>query len=60
MAAERAGELEPAADLYLRAGRSAAAQADPDTARPWLEKVLKLTNDRATSEAAKSALAELQ
>ena len=39
----RAGERELAADLYLRAGRSAAAQSDAATARPWLERALALT-----------------
>jgi hypothetical protein len=58
--AERSGKLEAAADLYLRAGRSAAAQSDPGTARPWLEHVLRLTGDPATAEAAKTALTELQ
>jgi tetratricopeptide (TPR) repeat protein len=60
LAAERAGEREPAADLYLRAGRSAAAQSDVDTARPWLERALSLTKDSDTKQAAKSALASLQ
>ena len=55
-AAERAGDNEAAADLYLRAGRSAAAQSDADTARPWLEKALSLTKDSSTREAAETAL----
>ena len=59
LAAERSGEREAAADPYLRAGRSAAAQSDADTARPWLEKALSLTSDSATEEAAKTALAGL-
>ncbi len=59
LAAERAGEREPAADLYLRAGRSAAAQSDADTARPWLERALRLTSDDATEQAAEAALAGL-
>jgi tetratricopeptide (TPR) repeat protein len=59
LAAERSGQREAAADLYLRAGRSAAAQSDADTARPWLEKALSLTSDSATEEAAKTALAGL-
>ena len=58
-AAERSGDGELAADLYLRAGRSAAAQSDADTARPWLERALTLTGDPATREAAESALAGL-
>ena len=59
LAAERAGAREEAAGLYLRAGRSAAAQADADTARPWLQHVLELTQDAATEEAAKLALDSL-
>lgn len=58
-AAERSGERELAADLYLRAGRSAAAQSDPATARPWLERALGLTRDDATRDAAEAALAGL-
>jgi tetratricopeptide (TPR) repeat protein len=59
LAAERAGERERAADLYLRAGRSAAAQADADTARPWLMRALGLTGDDATKQAAEAILAGL-
>ena len=59
LAAERAGELEPAADLYLRAGRSAAVQSDAATARPWLEKALALTKDADTALAARTALQQL-
>jgi len=59
LAAERAGELESAADLYLRAGRSAAVQSDAETARPWLEKALALTKDDDTELAARTALEQL-
>jgi hypothetical protein len=59
LAAERTGERELAADLYLRAGRSAAAQSDAGTARPWLERTLDLTDDDATEQAAEAALAGL-
>ncbi len=59
LSAERAGAREEAADLYLRAGRSAAAQADADTAKPWLEHVLELTQDASTREAASLALDSL-
>ncbi len=59
LATERAGERELAADLYLRAGRSAAAQSDAGTARPWLERALSLTDDDATKQAAEAALAGL-
>ena len=60
LAAERAGDGEAAADLYLRAGRSAAAQSDPDTARPWLKRALGLTRDADTEAAAKAALGQLE
>jgi hypothetical protein len=59
LAAERTEDRELAADLYLRAGRSAAAQSDAETARPWLERALELTGDTATREAAETALAGL-
>jgi hypothetical protein len=55
-AAERAGESEAAATLYLRAGRSAAAQADPTQARPWLQQAMRLTQDPETRAAAARAL----
>ena len=60
LATERAGERELAADLYLRAGRSAAAQSDAETAKPWLERVLQLTQDDTTKQAAEMALADLE
>lgn len=60
LAAEQAGQREEAADLYLRAGRSAAAQADADTAKPWLQHVLELTQDSSTQEAATLALDGLE
>jgi hypothetical protein len=59
LSAERAGDRELAADLYLRAGRSAAAQSDAGTARPWLERALSLTDDDATEQAAEAALTGL-
>lgn len=58
-AAEQAGDNEAAADFYLRAGRSAAAQGDAATARPWLEKTRELSRDPAIDEAAERALATL-
>jgi hypothetical protein len=58
-AAERAGDGEGAADLYLRAGRSAAAQSDAATARPLLEHAEQLTQNPATKAAASLALANL-
>jgi len=58
-AAEQAGDNEAAADFYLRAGRSAAAQGDAVTARPWLEKTRELSRDPAIDDAAERALAML-
>ena len=59
LAAERAGDTEGAADLYLRAGRSAAAQSDAATAQPLLERAATLTQNPATKSAASLALANL-
>ena len=42
-AAERAGNKIAAADLFLRAGRSAAAQGDKTSARAWLRRATSLT-----------------
>lgn len=58
-AAEQSGERELAADLYLRAGRSAAAQSDTSPARLWLERALRLTKDDATKDAVETALTGL-
>jgi len=59
LAVERSGDSEAAADLFLRAGRSAAAQSDPETARPWLLHVGELTSDAETAAAATRAIEEL-
>jgi hypothetical protein len=59
LAAERAGDAEGAADLYLRAGRSAAAQSDSATARPLLQRAEKLTGNPATKSEAALALSNL-
>jgi hypothetical protein len=59
LAAERAGDGEGAADLYLRAGRSAAAQSDAATARPLLERAENLTQNPATKSAVLLAIAGL-
>jgi tetratricopeptide (TPR) repeat protein len=58
-AAAQAGDNEAAADFYLRAGRSAAAQGDAVTARPWLEMTRSLSRDPAIDDAAERALATL-
>ncbi len=57
-AARQAGDSS-AADLYLRAGRSAAAQGDPASARPWLDQAIRLSRDPAITEAANKALSDL-
>jgi hypothetical protein len=42
VAVERAGDKITAADLFLRAGRSAAAQGDKTSARAWLSRAMSL------------------
>ncbi len=59
LAAERAGDTEGAADLYLRAGRSAAAQSDAATAQPLLARANDLTKNPETKAAVSLALASL-
>jgi hypothetical protein len=57
-AARQAGDQSAAADLYLRAGRSAAAQGDTDQARMWLRQA-GAASDPAIRQAAATALAAL-
>lgn len=59
-AAARGGHAQLAADLYMRAGQSAAAQGDANAARPWLQRAMELSSDAAMHQAARSALAALQ
>jgi hypothetical protein len=59
LAAERAGDLSAAADLYLRAGRSAAGQAENTMAAEWLKRAITLSRDPAISGAARVALGSL-
>jgi hypothetical protein len=54
-AAERAGD-EAAADLFLRAGRSAAAQGDKASARVWLPRATSLAAGRPVGRAAADLL----
>ena len=54
-AAGDAGDAKTASDLYLRAGRSAAAQGDVDLARKWLEEAARL----ATADAVRNEANEL-
>jgi hypothetical protein len=48
-----------AADLYLRAGRSAAAQGDGEAARPWLAQARALADDPGVARAVDEALQKL-
>jgi hypothetical protein len=59
-AAKRGGDPALAADLFLRAGRSAAAQRDAATARPWLKEAVALATDPAVGKEAKDLLKQLQ
>lgn len=58
-----AGQLTPdanaAADLYLRAGRSAAGQGDTPMAKAWLGKARDVANDPALRAAATAELRNL-
>ena len=58
-AARMAGDKAGAADLFLRAGRSAAAQNDPETAKAWLQQAIDLSQDSAVADAAQAALETL-
>jgi hypothetical protein len=55
----RVGNREVAAEFYMRAGQSAAAQRDTDMARLWLQLAMELGNDPMLREAARHAIAEL-
>jgi hypothetical protein len=54
-----ASNMSAAADLYMRAGQSAAAQGDTDMARLWFGKAIQLASDPAQREAARLAAAAL-
>jgi hypothetical protein len=56
-AAEETGDPAAAADLYLRAGRSATAQGEKPSAREWLSRAIALSRDAALSSEARAALA---
>jgi hypothetical protein len=51
-AAERIGDKAAAADLFLRAGRSAAMQGDKSTARVWLGRAASLAAGQPVGRAA--------
>jgi hypothetical protein len=59
-ASELAGDTQTAADLYCRAGRSAAAQNDRDSAKHWLRQAIALSRDPALTQAARSALTAVE
>jgi tetratricopeptide (TPR) repeat protein len=58
-AAMRTGDRQSAADLFWRAGRSAAAQGDAKIARQWLRQAANLAPDQPVGKAAKDLLAKL-
>jgi len=58
-AARRAGDATAAADLFLRAGRSAVAQGDAALAKPWLRKAAALAKGQAVGNAATDLLLRL-
>ncbi len=59
LAAQTTPDPRIAADLYLRAGRSAAAQGDVQQARIWLTKAGDLTADATVRSTAQRALHDL-
>ncbi len=58
-AAERGGDRAAAADLYLRAGRGAAARAEQAEARAWLARAEALARETRQPELAAAARAGL-
>jgi hypothetical protein len=59
LAAQLTPDASEAADLYLRAGRSAAAQGDVQDARLWLDAARKRSPDTALRNLADQALRDL-
>ena len=58
-AANDAGDAKAASDLYLRAGRGAAAQGDSASARKWLEEAARLATDESVRNEANELLQNL-
>jgi hypothetical protein len=54
-----AGDHAAAADLYLRAGRGAAAQNDKPSAKRWLNQAISLSRDPMLTRSARMALTDL-
>jgi hypothetical protein len=59
-AAELMGDNAASADLYLRAGRTGAAQGDSRSAKLWLTRAISLSHDPMLAQAARSILATLR
>lgn len=59
LAADFTPSAAKAADLYLRAGRSAAAQGDTANARIWLRHARKLSSDKNLRQLAEQGLRKL-
>ena len=58
-AAALAGDGAASADLYLRAGRGAAAQDDKTSAKRWLNQAIDLSHDPTLTRSARAALTDL-
>jgi hypothetical protein len=58
-AAAAAGDRATAADLFIRAAQSAAAQGDASSARRWLRQALALADTPMLRQVARQTLAEL-
>jgi hypothetical protein len=58
-AVARMGDTTQAADLYMRAGESAAAQGDAGSARRWVHHAVALDDSPTLRRAARRTLAEL-
>lgn len=58
-AAARSGDAKSAADLFLRAGRSAAMQSDKKSARLWLERAASLASGEGIGRDASALLHNL-
>ncbi|MGE0117430.1 MAG: hypothetical protein AB7S71_04470 [Dongiaceae bacterium] len=59
-ATRRSGDSEAAADLFLRAGRSALAQGDTAMARPWLRQAATLADGQPVGKTAAELLRQLR
>jgi hypothetical protein len=59
-AEQHAGDNEAAAALYFRAGQSAAALGDSESANAWLRQAMQLGNDARLRDAARLALTGLK